>query len=165
MYLRDCVLIRTPQQICLFIEIVTTQAAIEKGFGLHLTDLAQTRPQNILPVAIIGQVGLTFTTLATTLSKISFAVTMTRLTEGWWLHFVHFSIAFLSVLMIPAIVLPWAHCTPLAKTFDESLPGTCIPKSNLVNYGLFETGTSLEVAFAAPPFSRTVGCIGACEAC
>lgn len=63
------------------------QAAISKGFGMHLTDIIATQPLNVIPIALFGQVALSIAVLAINFSKISFAVTLLRLTTGWWRRF------------------------------------------------------------------------------
>jgi hypothetical protein len=81
---------------------------------------------------------LTISTVATTLSKISFGITLLRLTDGWLRRFVYFAIATLAIFAVPAAVVPWIQCKPLAKTFLDILPGTCINKHPSLTYGRFQ---------------------------
>lgn len=107
---------------------------------MHIVDIAAAEPLNVTQIAIYVQVVLTIAGLAINFSKISFAVTLLRLTKGWWQYFVWFIIGSLVVLMIPALIFPWVQCVPFVKSFDDTIPGTCFPKSIAINYAIFEAG-------------------------
>jgi hypothetical protein len=85
-----------------------------------------------------GAAELTLYTVAIALSKISFGLTLLRLTDGWIRRFVYFAIATLAIFAVPATVIPWVQCKPLAKTFVDFIPGTCINKHPSVVYGRFQ---------------------------
>jgi hypothetical protein len=95
---------------------------------------------NFERITYYGASALTVSIAAITLSKISFGVTLLRLTEGWLKAYVRFAIATLAIFAIPAAVLPWVLCKPLTKTFVDILPGTCIDKQPSVQYGRFQAG-------------------------
>jgi hypothetical protein len=88
-----------------------------------------------------GAAELTIYTVAIALSKISFGLTLLRLTDGWIRLFVYFAISTLAIFAVPATVIPWVQCKPLAKTFVDFIPGTCINKHPSVVYGRFQAGT------------------------
>jgi hypothetical protein len=85
-----------------------------------------------------GASELTVSIIAITLSKISFGVTLLRLTSGWTRYYVCFAITTLAVFAIPAATVPWTQCKPIAKTFLDILPGTCVDKRPSVRYGNFQ---------------------------
>lgn len=89
-------------------------------------------------IALYGATGLTISTLAIILSKISFGVTLTRLTDGWPRQYVYFTMVTLAIFSIPTATLPWVLCKPLSKTFVDILPGTCIDKGPSVRYARFQ---------------------------
>lgn len=89
-------------------------------------------------IALYGATGLTVSTFAITLSKISFGVTLTRLTDGWPRQYVYFAMATLAIFSIPTATLPWFLCKPLVKSFVSILPGTCMDKGPSVNYARFQ---------------------------
>jgi len=95
---------------------------------------------DIYYIALFGQVGLTFAAGAIVLSKISFAVTLLRLTHDWWKVLVWFSIATMACLGIPAAVIPWVRCQPFGKSLDDSIPGKCFNKEHALVYAFFMTG-------------------------
>lgn len=97
---------------------------------------------NLDQIALYGAVGLTISTFAITLSKISFGVTLIRLTDGWLRYYVFFTMTTLAVFAIPTAVLPWTLCKPLSKTFVDILPGTCVDKQPSVHYARFQAGKS-----------------------
>ncbi|EMD95135.1 hypothetical protein COCHEDRAFT_1091013 [Bipolaris maydis C5] len=41
---------------------------------------------------------------------------------------------------LPATIIPWVQCKPLAKTFVDFIPGECINKHPSVVYGRFQAG-------------------------
>jgi hypothetical protein len=88
----------------------------------------------------LGASELTVSIVAITLSKISFGITLLRLTDGWLRLFVLFGITTLTVFAIPVAVIPWVQCKPLAKTFLDLIPGKCINKKPSVIYGMFQAG-------------------------
>jgi hypothetical protein len=85
-----------------------------------------------------GAAELTIYTVAIALSKISFGLTLLRLTDGWIRVFVYFAISTLAIFAIPPTVIPWVQCKPLAKTFVDFIPGTCINKHPSVVFGRFQ---------------------------
>lgn len=59
-----------------------------------------------------------------------------------------FSIVTLCVIAIPSITLPWIICIPFGKVFDPRIPGHCIPKSIIINFGTFDSAYAAFVDFA-----------------
>jgi hypothetical protein len=94
--------------------------------------------RNIDKMMYIGAAELTIYTVAIALSKISFGLTLLRLTDGWTRLFVYFAISTLAIFAVPATIIPWVQCKPLAKTFVDFIPGTCGNKQPSVVYGRFQ---------------------------
>jgi hypothetical protein len=82
----------------------------------------------------IGAAELTIYTVAIALSKISFGITLLRLTDGY------LRLSTLAIFAVPATIIPWVQCKPLAKTFVDFIPGECIDKHPSVVYGRFQAG-------------------------
>ena len=93
---------------------------------------------NLQQIAYFGAIGLTLSTLAINLSKISLGITLLRLTTSWTKLYTWFAIVTLSVFAIPVVILPWVQCRPLEKTFVDLIPGECIDKRPSVNFGVFQ---------------------------
>ena len=98
-------------------------------------------PANLEKITYYGAAGLTLSIVAINLSKISFAVTLLHLTDGWLKRYCWFAIVTLAVFAVPIAVLPWVQCRPLVKTFVDIYPGECIDKAHSVRYGEFQAGT------------------------
>lgn len=95
-------------------------------------------------IAYYGASGLAVSMVATTLSKVSFAVTLLRLTDGWPRRWVFFAMATLAIFAIPTMILPFVQCKPIAKTFVDLLPGTCIDKGPALRYGRFQASKCID---------------------
>jgi hypothetical protein len=93
---------------------------------------------NFERITYYGASALTVSIAAITLSKISFGVTLLRLTEGWYKAYVWFAITTLAIFAIPAAVLPWVLCKPLTKTFVDILPGNVLTSNLRCNMGGFK---------------------------
>ena len=93
---------------------------------------------NSTRIAYYGASGLSVSMFATTLSKVSFAVTLVRLTDGWPKRWAFFAMTTLATFAIPTMVLPFMQCKPIAKTFVDLLPGTCIDKQPSLRYARFQ---------------------------
>jgi hypothetical protein len=94
--------------------------------------------RNFERMTYYGASEISISVCAITLSKISFGVTLLRLTNGWPRIFVYFAMATLAIFAVPAAVLPWTQCKPLAKNFMNLIPGTCVNKRPSVIYGRFQ---------------------------
>lgn len=118
----------------LFIEAVITQIDQALGFGKRLIDID---PKNVLTIALYGSVAASISCFASTFSKISFGVTLLRLTTGKIRWTVWFCVVTLFVFMLPSAFIIWIQCTPTAKAWDPALEGHCWDPVYTVNYGIF----------------------------
>jgi hypothetical protein len=87
------------------------------SWDLQITDLAK------FIILLSSRATLTLTAAGWT--KMAFAATLLRLTEGFTKRFVWFIIISLNVTTIISALVPWIQCEPIAKTWDPTLPGTC----------------------------------------
>jgi hypothetical protein len=88
---------------------------------------------NFVHIEYLVQCELTVSVIAITLSKISFGLTLLRLTDGWARRFVYFAIATLAIFATPACVILWLQCQS-----SVSIPGRCLGKRVSVTYGQFQ---------------------------
>jgi hypothetical protein len=138
-------------------QVTINQFSINLGYGKHTLDrktpqeditshvlqllmVSSVDLRNIDKLMYNGAAELTIYTIAIALSKISFGITLLRLTDGRIRLVVYFAISTLAIFAIPATIIPWVQCKPLAKTFVDFLPGTCINKNPSVVYGRFQAG-------------------------
>jgi hypothetical protein len=105
-------------------------------------------------ITYYGASALSISVAAITLSKISFGVTLLRLTDGWLRYYVYFAITTLAIFAIPAAVLPWVLCKPITKTFVDIIPGTCMDKQPSLQYARFQAvwAALMDVSLALLPW-------------
>ncbi|KAL1801319.1 hypothetical protein ACET3X_001661 [Alternaria dauci] len=135
----------------LLIQLILNQLSINLGFGKHALDIDFSHLDRI---TYYGASALTASITAIILSKISFGITLLRLTEGWLRAYVWFAIITLFVFAVPVAVLPWVLCKPLTKTFVDILPGTCIDKHPSVQYARFQAAWAaiMDISLALLPW-------------
>ncbi|TLS20904.1 uncharacterized protein PpBr36_10772 [Pyricularia pennisetigena] len=92
--------------------------------GLGSPDFALTL-ENVEDVALVGLSSLTTGIVAQAWSKTSFAMTLLRMTEGWWHHVVLISIVTVNLLFGVSATLFWVGCGPIEKRWRPLIPGKC----------------------------------------
>jgi len=122
------------QQVLLLVEAIITQMGQLLGFGKRTVDID---PNNILTIALYTSIGASISCFASTFSKISFGVTLLRLTTGVIRWTIWFSVVTLFLFMLPSAFITWISCTPTAKAWNPEIPGRCWDASVTVNYGIF----------------------------
>ncbi|KAL1608877.1 hypothetical protein SLS59_002068 [Nothophoma quercina] len=121
-------------QILLLIEAILTQMGQLLGFGKRTVDID---PNNVLTIALYTSIGASISCFASTFSKISFGVTLLRLTAGKIRWTVWFCVVTLFLFMLPSAFITWIQCTPTAKAWDPTIEGHCWDAVITVNYGVF----------------------------
>lgn len=95
---------------------------VRNGFGLHSYEV----PRASWPVNfVLGNVLATMNIAGAIWSKTSWALTMLRLTTGWYKAFVWFAIVSVNVFMGFNAMILWIGCTPLEKAWNFLVPGYC----------------------------------------
>ncbi|KAF3033924.1 hypothetical protein E8E11_001640 [Didymella keratinophila] len=120
--------------VMLFIEAIITQVGQVLGFGKRTVDID---PNNVLTIALCTSIGASISCFASTFSKISFGVTLLRLTTEKIRWSVWFSIITLFIFMLPSAFVTWIQCTPTAKAWNPTLEGHCWDAMYTVDYGIF----------------------------
>lgn len=101
-------------------------------------------------VAILGlgsAILSTVSSIAATLSKISFGATLLRICLGYVRWFVWFCIGSLVVVTIPTSISPWIACPTLATTWNVS-PAVCWESDSAIRFGIFNSAWSAAMDFA-----------------
>jgi hypothetical protein len=132
-------------QVLLLGEAVLTQVGQTLGFGKHLKDIP---PENLPVIAVGISAASSISCFASTFSKMSFGVTLLRLTKGRLRWFVWFCIVTLFLVMIPSALGTWIQCRPMAKVWNNALEGTCLDAYALINYGIFNAAWCAAADFA-----------------
>jgi hypothetical protein len=115
------------------------------GFGKRTIDIPL---QNLPTIALGSSVAASISCFASTLSKISFGVTLLRLTSGYLRAFVWFCIATLFLTMLPSALGTWLACQPMEKAWNPSVEGTCKDTHGAIIYGIFNAAWCAFVDFA-----------------
>jgi hypothetical protein len=132
-------------QILLLAQAVITQAGQQLGFGKRTGDI----PVKYLTTVAVGMsVAASISCFASTLSKISFGVTLLRLTTGYLRWFVWFCIVTLFLIMLPSALATWVQCHPMEKAWNDAIPGSCWDPSRSINYGIFNAAWCAAADFA-----------------
>lgn len=131
-------------QILLLGEAATTQAGQILGFGKRTQDI---QPQYLATIALGSAAISTVSSLAATMSKISFGVTLLRLTSGCLRWFVWFCIVSLFLIMLPSALSPWIQCETVATTWNDS-HDHCWASDEAIDYGIFNAAWCATADFA-----------------
>jgi len=124
-------------QIMLAASIALVTLSVSKGLGKHVWEV----PREHFPtLGVIGNLTGTFSILAATWSKTSFALTLIRLMKGRYRIFLWFIIVTINVLMGLNAVFMWVRCTPVEKTWNPFAPGTCWDPQIYPTYGMVAAG-------------------------
>lgn len=121
-------------QALLLVEAIITQTGQVLGFGKRTVDID---PNNVLTIALFTSVGASISCFASTFSKISFGITLLRLTTGKIRWSVWFSVLTLFLFMLPSAFITWIQCTPTARAWNPAIEGHCWDATYTVNYGIF----------------------------
>lgn len=93
-------------------------ATVLLGYGLHTKDVPV---QNWQYLGILGAITGTTSVLHALFSKVSFAVTLLRLTDGWMKRFIWFIIITLSVGQVSSSFMFWLRCIPAEATWNPHI--------------------------------------------
>lgn len=94
-------------------------------------------------------IGNWFVIWAISISKTSFAMTLLSLVvKKWQIWALWFSIISLNVIMGIDAVMQFTQCTPVDRTWDLSVEGTCWDSSIVISYTIFAGAWSAFLDFA-----------------
>lgn len=96
-------------------------------------------------------------TLAISWSKTSFAITLLRIMQGKMRTFLWAIIISMNVLMTIGALSLFLQCSPVAKSWDEAIPGVCVHEFNMVA-GMFSSAYSalMDFVLALLPVSESL---------
>lgn len=140
--------------------IVTHINVANNGFGIHVCELAATRPQDISNGALLNLVSGALTVQGIIWSKTSFALTLLRIVEQKWMRVTIWCIiAFMNITTFVAMFIFFFQCDPIEKTWNEMLPGGHCWREVHSWYGLITAGLSgvFDIALALMPWTIILG--------
>lgn len=100
---------------------------------------------------LYGLVTGTLSICAASWSKISFALTLLRITQGKLKAFVWFSIGVINLGLGAAALVLWIQCTPIRKAWDPLVAGTCWNVDVSVVVGIVGSGMYQTRVHVLPP--------------
>jgi hypothetical protein len=128
----------------LLASIVLVTISVSKGLGRHVYAVP---PENFPTLGIVGNLTGTFSILAATWSKTSFAITLLRLMQGkirWLLWFIILTV---NVMMGLNALFMWIRCTPVERTWNPYAPGTCWADHIYTIFAMTAAGESWECEY------------------
>ncbi|RKU41325.1 hypothetical protein DL546_004840 [Coniochaeta pulveracea] len=145
--------------LCITIETGLLTYSVSLGYGSHVWDY----PPELMPrifdlLKVINLCG-TFSLTAAIWSKTSFALTLLRLTEGWTKQLIWFIIISMNIAMGCSALFVWVQCTPVSKSWNPTVEGTCWAPDVLVHYNIFSAAYSgtMDITLALLPWKLIWG--------
>jgi hypothetical protein len=115
------------------------------GLGSHIETVSQ---RNLVISLKLLYIGNWFVIWAIAVSKTSFAMTLLALVvKRWHVWLLWFSIISLNVIMGVDALMQFTQCTPVDRTWDLSVPGSCWDTRIVINYTIFAGGNSDPIVF------------------
>ncbi|KAI0837562.1 hypothetical protein F5Y06DRAFT_270757 [Hypoxylon sp. FL0890] len=120
---------------------------VAAGFGKRTEDvIAENGPENIVPITLKETIVGFLMTLSAAWSKTSFAVTLLRITKGQIKTLLWMIIITMNVFMTVGALSLFFQCSPVAKSWDQDIPGACWHEFNTIA-GMFSSGYSALMDF------------------
>jgi hypothetical protein len=117
----------------LLAQAVVTHVGVVLGFGKPLQYIPI---KNWSTIALGSAAMSSCSSIAATLSKMSFGVTLLRLTSGYLRYTAWFCIITLFFVMVPSAVGPWIQCPEMATSYNTT-HGACWTPDSSIRYGIF----------------------------
>ena len=104
------------------------------GFGTHIWDIDLSNQEKMmLPTNIVA----TFSIVASVWCKTSFGVTLLHVTDGWIRKTTWFCIISMNMAVFLSALFVWINCTPIEKTWNYYMEGTCWDPVVTLRYNIF----------------------------
>ncbi|PVH68017.1 hypothetical protein DL98DRAFT_662367 [Cadophora sp. DSE1049] len=131
--------------VCLLANCALVTEAISHGLGRHIADIDRTTlPLLLQPSTHAGL----FSVMAAALSKTSFAATLLRLMPGTWQRIsIWFIIVSINAIMGLSGLSLYIQCSPVARVWNRTIPGTCWPAHRQTTFGMISGGYSSAMDF------------------
>ncbi|OTB05616.1 hypothetical protein M426DRAFT_10365 [Hypoxylon sp. CI-4A] len=131
------------QVVCSILVTINVTA----GFGKHTEDvIADHGTENLVPITLRETIVGFLLTLSIAWSKTSFAVMLLRIMQGKMKTLLWVIIVTMNVFMTLGALSLFLQCSPVAKSWDEHIPGRCWHEFNTVA-GMFSSAYSALMDF------------------
>ncbi|KAK5655975.1 hypothetical protein OQA88_5113 [Cercophora sp. LCS_1] len=137
--------------IALAVSASTTTVCVALDYGKHGYDI---NPDNLPKMPFVAVFAGFFSVLAAAWSKTSFALTLIRLSERWMRIMIWFIVVTVNGILGTAMLFMWVKCRPIAKIWDVTLEGECIPGEKIITLFQWSAGWSgaMDVVLALCPW-------------
>jgi hypothetical protein len=109
------------------------------GFGKHIYDITNS---DFPPLLLVLNLSGFFSILSAAWSKTSFAITLLRISGGRVRWFIWFAILSINIMMGLAALFTWIQCTPVERTWNPFIEGTCWDSKIFVVFNSTAAGSS-----------------------
>ncbi|KAI1106219.1 hypothetical protein F4804DRAFT_348976 [Jackrogersella minutella] len=125
--------------------LVTLNVAV--GFGKHTDNvIREYGPETLVLITLRETIVGFLMTLAIAWSKTSFAVTLLRIMQGKMKVLLWLIIITMNIFMTVGALSLFLQCSPVAKSWNEDIPGTCWHDFNMIA-GMFSSAYSALMDF------------------
>ncbi|KAF2477262.1 uncharacterized protein BDR25DRAFT_195757, partial [Lindgomyces ingoldianus] len=132
--------------------VLTGTVAVSYGLGKHTQDV---NPRDMSTALKYMNIGDFFLILAIAVSKMSFSVTLLRITvRGSHKWFIWFVMVSTNLVMFACAFLNLLQCAPVESLWDQNIKGKCVPPSMVNSYSIFSGSYSscADMLLAACPW-------------
>lgn len=130
----------------LLADVIVTTVAVDAGLGKHIDSVSG---DTLIRTMLLSAVAQTLSILGAAWSKTSFAVTLLRLTVVSHVRYlVWFIIVSLNIFLTFTAFLPLFQCTPMGKSYDPRVEGSCWDRTLVLVLTIFGAAYSAAADFA-----------------
>lgn len=130
----------------LLADVIVTTVAVDAGLGKHIDSVSG---DTLIRTMLLSAVAQTLSILGAAWSKTSFAVTLLRLTVVSHVRYlVWFIIISLNIFLTFTAFLPLFQCTPMGKSYDPRIAGSCWDRTLVLVLTIFGAAYSAAADFA-----------------
>lgn len=131
MYMPSNTNLTTPEQFMVTIAAALASVAVSLGLGRHMDFIPA---EQIGKLAPIGLIMTTLIQIAAIWSKVSFALTLLRITEGFMKLIVWSAIVSINIFMGLSAVFSWIGCGQASERLNIA---NCVNATTVLDYGMF----------------------------
>jgi len=115
-------------------------ACVSLGYGRRNSDIL---PENFDNVLLLSYAAGFASIVAALWSKISFALTLLRISTGRMKGFLWFIVITVNLVLGANATIHWVQCWPLDRLWHPQSHGKCWPRRTVIYYNIFAAGKYL----------------------
>ncbi|KAK4038326.1 hypothetical protein C8A01DRAFT_48028 [Parachaetomium inaequale] len=141
--------------VALVVSVAMQSAAVARGLGIrNLYTMGILDAESVTAVSLYSICAGFGSILATCWSKISFAISLLRISTGRMRWFIWFIILSVNLVFASNGAIQWAQCWPVQKRWYWDMEGSCFDSSIIQNYNTFVAAFSglMDILLALLPW-------------